>query len=151
MQDTPINPPQQTSKWDLMLESAEIFEVTKLARELGYGTKVALTNQLFGLLYPFAEDEVKEKGLFENRVEELLKLGQRAPSSSAKTPVREFEINIHTYVKAVHAVDNINDPEQRYECETYKHPIIKRVHAFAAMVPDNDKQPALLFGVRGVK
>jgi len=66
-------------------------------------------------------------------------------------PTTEFELDIHTRVKAVHQVEYDNDPETRYEVDLHKETKIIRTNLFATMVPDDTKTPAILFGVRGSK
>ncbi len=136
--DTLINtlPSSDEIHWSDLLDNNKIFRVNQVAKHLGYTCQVVITNGLFRIIYPFAEEGVKSWD-FESRIEEILKILKKNFKQAHSD--RYIELTISTNIKEVLSYDKVltfKDGKFRS----------KRVKVFIGWILDNKSKPALILG-----
>lgn len=125
-----------------MLTEAQIFDISIVGYECGLKIKSAVTNGLFGWLYPYAED-ANHNITFSDRIEELLLQFKKNYMFSPQT-YGEFEMKIRTHVKQVISYDKVNTySDGKARDRTLK--------VYAGNMPDEKGNPSLVFGLKSIK
>lgn len=133
---------EAASRRDFMLEEGILIESSRVARRVGFACKVAVTRGFFNQFYPYAEDATKGVS-WEEILENIFKVFRKEYSNSTST-YAEFAVLAKTYVK---------EAKSYQEVVTFADgkPRDKRVVVMVTWMPDDNKNPSLVFGVKEVK
>lgn len=130
--------------WRAWITEAKIFDITTTAAKVIEATcKVAVSNGLFRIIHPPADDQCKGES-FEARLTEILQLFKRRVPFTNSPKYMDFWYTFQTSVKHYHSYDKVvtfSDGKKRD----------KKVHIFVTRMMDDTNKPALMFGVVPVK
>lgn len=133
---------EASERRNILLEEGILIEASRAAKKVGFKCKVAVTVGFFHHFYPHAEDATKGVS-WEQILEDIFSIFKKEHQNSSST-YAEFAVLAKTYVK------EFRNYEEIVTFQDGK-PRDKRIVVMVTWMPDEKKNPSLVFGVKEVK